>query len=57
MLNGNLGVLGIVTATRLRVSGVSTFSYIQNTGITSTRDLIIYGNGNESGSISTVALM
>ena len=56
-VDGNLGVLGIVTATRLRVSGVSTFSYIQNTGITSTRDLIIYGNGNESGSISTVALM
>jgi len=41
----------------LSVAGVSTFSYIKNTGITSTRDLIIYGDGNESGSISTVALM
>lgn len=52
-----LTVKGNTSLETLSVSGVSTFSYIKNTGITSTQDLIIYGNGNESGSISTVALM
>jgi hypothetical protein len=43
-------------AGNLNVSGVSTFTYIQNTGITSTKDLIVSGTGNDVGSISTISL-
>ena len=37
---------GIASVTALNVSGGSTFTNIQSTGITSVKDLIIYGNGN-----------
>jgi len=52
-----LTVVGSGTSTsQLFVTGVSTFSYIQNTGITSTKDLIVYGTGNDAGSASTISL-
>ena len=43
-------------AKQLNVSGVSTFTNIQNTGITSTKDLIVSGTGNDVGSAATISL-
>jgi hypothetical protein len=52
------GSTGIISATSVVLGGTTiTGAGVKVTGITSTQDLIVYGNGNESGSISTVALM
>ena len=53
-----LTVKGNTSLETLNVSGISTFGGLSKfLGISSTRDLIVYGSGNESGSISTAAFL